>query len=172
MEELNSLNHITYEIVTGPKSGNYKESTLKYYSRRRYKKDVIVYSSTLSLGVSIYKKIKNHFHLDTGNSTNTIQSIQMLRRARKVEAIHYCAEQNFRNYSTTIEGVSRYILSNVNSNNSWAIDTGSDFNNFLGPIGMYYARIEVFKNILKLDNRASFNEFLGYNFENVKYLDS
>lgn len=170
LEELNSINHISYEIVTGPKSGKYKESTLKYYARKKYKKDVIVYSSTLSLGVSIYKNIKNHFHLDTGNSTNTIQSIQMLRRARKAEAIHYCAEQKFHNYSTTLEGVSKYILNNVNSNNSWAIDLGSDFENKLGPIGTYYARIEVFKNILKLDNRASFNEFLSYNFGNLQYL--
>lgn len=167
-----SLNDKTYTTVTGPKSEVYKESTLKKLNRKQYSENIIIYSPTLSLGVSIFSAIKVHFHYDTGNSTNTIQSIQMLRRARKVDKIYYFVQEKYRNLATNYESLKNYLLNHITSENSWIFDLGSDFKNQVFSTGKYYIQIEVFKNILKLNNRESFNEFLRYNFENVNSLQN
>lgn len=161
----------TSVIVTGPKPENYKESALNSLNKKQYKQDIVIYSPTLSLGVSIFSKIKNHYHYDTGNSSNAIQSIQMLRRTRKVETIHYFIEERTFRGSTDFESLKKYLESNMNAKNSWIFDFCDDFSNKIMTIGKYYIQVEVFKNILKSNTKISFNEFLKYNFQTIHFLE-
>jgi hypothetical protein len=50
--------------------------------------DVLLYSPTITVGVSINNNINHHFHYDTGKSIDAISSVQMLKRSRKAKYIH------------------------------------------------------------------------------------
>jgi hypothetical protein len=50
--------------------------------------DVILYSPTITVGISILNNVKHHFHYDTGKSIDPVSSIQMTKRSRTAEFVH------------------------------------------------------------------------------------
>ena len=50
--------------------------------------DVLIYSPTLTVGVSNMNNNYYHFHYDSSISTDVISSLQMIKRTRKAKEIH------------------------------------------------------------------------------------
>lgn len=159
----------TSTVVIGPKTNDFKFEKIESLNRKKYKEDIIIYSPALSLGVSIFNKIKNHFHFDSGLSANAIQSIQMLRRARKSNTIYYYIGE-FANFGPQdFESYKQFVKDKLDFTNSWMFEI-SDIENELSEIGIYCVQVGVIMNILKSNTKTVFNKLLGYNFENIKYL--
>lgn len=161
-----SLLEKTSTVVIGPKSHEYKVQKIETLNRKKYKDDIIIYSPALSLGVSIFNKIKNHFHFDSGLSANAIQSIQMLRRARKADKIFYYIGEATNYGPQDFEAYKQFAYDKMDSNNSWMFDIDGN----LSDIGIYCAQVGVIKNILSSNTAIAFNKLLHYNFENIKHL--
>lgn len=163
-----SLTEKTNTVVIGPKSHDYKVQKIESLNRKKYKEDIIIYSPALSLGVSIFNKIKNHFHFDSGLSANAIQSIQMLRRARKAATIHYYIGECTNFGPQDFEAYKQFAYDKMDSNNSWMFDIDDN----LSDLGIYCVQVGVIKNILSANTAIAFNKLLHYNFENIKHLQN
>lgn len=157
-----------YIIITGPKSGIYKERTIRYLNKESYKKQILIYSPAVSLGVSIFHDIKRHYHYDTGKSMDPIQSIQMLRRSRCCESIHFCVRDSFSTYPLDFEALKTYLYKTISAKTSWIFDCGLDFEPSIKSIGSYYIQVQVLKNILLSDYASAFKRLLKFNFEAFK----
>ena len=59
------------------------------FSKKDHDKfQVVIYSPTLTVGVSNLNNVVHHFHYDSGNSCDVISSIQMIKRSRYAKYIH------------------------------------------------------------------------------------
>ena len=61
---------------------------MDYLKKDHDKFDVLLYSPTLTVGVSNLNNVKDHFHYDSSMSSDVISSLQMIKRSRKAQRIH------------------------------------------------------------------------------------
>jgi hypothetical protein len=77
----------TSDIIKSIAQNMFKERTPLY--------NAILYSPTITVGVSILNDIQHHFHFDSGISIDPISSVQMLKRSRSAQHVHvYLNEKN------------------------------------------------------------------------------
>lgn len=150
-------------IVTGTSSQNSKGTNVQELKNRDFDNDIIIYSPVVNVGVNIYKKIKNHFHFDSGMSADVIASIQMMRRARKAETIYYCIKPKRHDFITVVVKMKKYILDNLSKNESWAVSV-IDGENTFDEVGNLYVKILCLKNKLLNNNMLKFKNYLEDNF--------
>jgi hypothetical protein len=124
--------------------------------------DVLLYSPTITVGISNMNLIDYHFHYDCGNSVDPIQSVQMLRRSRKVSKIIYY-----------VKCTKRYDPIDYDSIRNSYIDAKypilTKTNNYgeveISEIGKFKIKNEIFKNLLFVNYKKSFDYFVKSNFE-------
>jgi len=131
--------------------------------------DVILYSPTLTVGVSNLNNIKHHFHYDTGNSADVISSLQMIKRSRKAVYLHTFLKETQKYNPITSEDLD--ILSNNDivryfdgKQNTLLIDVDIDGNFKLSDIGKFANKIEALYNILENNHSHAFKILLGEQF--------
>lgn len=131
--------------------------------------DAILYSPTLTVGVSNNNNIIHHFHFDEGNSMDVISSLQMVKRSRNVKVIHIYlgTKQSFKE-------IDLEVLNNV------SVDTLGKFSDRdksllfdydyqtgemkISEVGKYYNKIESLSNTLENSHSKSFEILLNYQF--------
>lgn len=131
--------------------------------------DVIIYSPTLTVGVSNMNNNEDHFHYDTGNSADVISSIQMIKRSRRARNIHYYVADKI-NYVCTDYNVLRdtYLSANrINNNADYLFDTDEYGEMRLSIIGSIALKIDVFKNMLLFNHKKSFEWLLTFHFQDL-----
>jgi len=79
---------ISYYTVSSETPKNEKELVYKEFKKTNPRWSVIMYSPTITVGLSILACSDNHFHLDRGNSMDVVSSIQMIKRNRQASKIH------------------------------------------------------------------------------------
>lgn len=133
------------------------------------KYDVLIYSPTLTVGVSNLNDIDIHFHYDTANTCDTISSLQMIKRTRKAKEIHYFIK-NIINYNlkTTFDSIKNEYSENVGK--QIELNFLFDLNDYgepkLSKLGKGAIYIDLFRNILEFNHKNSFNYLLQYQFKN------
>ena len=60
----------------------------EYFKQNSVPYDCVLFSPSITVGLSILNNVKNHFHFDNSMSIDAISSIQMIKRARKADNIH------------------------------------------------------------------------------------
>lgn len=165
-----SLKDKSLKFIQGQNTETQKKETIEDFNSDEINYDVIVYSPVVTIGVSIFNDADVHFHYDGSNSIPTIQSIQMLGRARKVKNFVYFVSQKFCYCPLDIESEIQWEIQNrhKNSDSSWVFEL-DDFGELkLSKIGEFWIKIKKYLRFLKRDSRASFEALLKDNFSNLK----
>lgn len=189
----NALNTI-YDICTeaGFKvfklTSNTSEETKSYIYKlfeedSHDKWDLLLFSPTLTVGVSNMNNCTHHFHYDEGKAADVISSLQMVKRTRRMKHLHlYLNERTLLEPtdSDTIDdlfkqNIEKYFKNSANTSITVQLDDNGNFN--LSPVGEFMNKITALYNQLENSHRMSFNVLLEEQFEylsvnNVKYKSS
>jgi len=80
-------------IIRSDTSKEEKRLIYKSFKRKKPKWRVIMYSPTLTVGLSNLNETHQHFHYDTGLSADVLSSLQMTKRTRNAKGIHFFLDQ-------------------------------------------------------------------------------
>ena len=139
------------------------------------KYDVLIYSPTLTVGVSNLNNIDVHFHYDTANTCDTISSLQMIKRTRKAKEIHYFIKNTINyNLKTNFNAIKLEYMKNVGK--QIELNFLFELNDYgepkLSRLGKGAIFIDLFRNILEFNHKNSFIYLLQYQFKNKPELVS
>ncbi len=130
--------------------------------------DVLIYTPALTVGVSIINQIKHHFHIDESMSTDVISSLQMIRRSRKAENIHYFVKERKRFLETSLTQLNQEVKNNIDKhykNHSSLLIAVDEFGDFvLSPVGEFMNATEILYNKFENDHKHSFKLLLKHQF--------
>jgi len=128
--------------------------------------DVLIYSPTLTVGVSNLNDVNYHFHYDSSMSTDSISSIQMIKRTRKSREIHMFIKERINYLKTSYNDIRDEYMSNMGKNieQNYLFDIDDYGNPKLSSIGKNAIKIDTFKNILEFNHKESLMWLLKYHF--------
>lgn len=137
-----------------------KEEIYSIFQNTTIEYDAILFSPTLTVGVSIFSKVGHHFHYDTSGTVSVIDSIQMTRRSREAKNIHYFIRGKSSFKETSIINIERTLR---------AFHIPDDWNNFvkITYAGKKLARIKQMRNIFDNTHKYAFKALLEYQFDDV-----
>ena len=144
-----------------------KEDIYKVFEKDGHNSwNVLIYTPTLTVGVSILNKTDHHFHIDESMSADVISSVQMIRRSRKAKNIHYFIKERRRQLETNVETLNGDVRNNIEKyykkNNSLLIDI-DDYGDFkLSTVGEFINSVEVLYNKLENNHKHSFELLLNH----------
>lgn len=135
--------------------------------------DVLIYTPTVTVGLSIECNIPRHFHFDCSRSCDVISSLQMVKRVRGAKEIHIFVQNSAQYCLTSASEICADWLSNISDKEkltSWLF-TCNDYGDLsVSPRGKMVAEIDALINTLKQHHRKSFLKLLDYQFSgNVDY---
>ena len=128
--------------------------------------DVLIYSPTLTVGVSNLNKVHHHFHYDSSMSTDVVSSIQMIKRTRKSKEIHMFIKEKINYLKTSYNDIRDEYMGNIGKNieQNYLFDIDDYGEAKLSEIGKKAIKIDTFKNILEFDHKAALTWLLKYHF--------
>ena len=155
-------------IIQGETQNDKKEEIFKELDSHYMDYDIIIYSPAVTVGVSIFNGIEKHYHYDSSNSIDTVQSIQMLGRGRLVNCLEYFIQDKHQ-YMRLGKENERWEIENrhKNSENSFYFDLNENGEIILSELGKFYLKIKNFLRFLKFNTRNSFDLLLRCNFKNL-----
>lgn len=128
--------------------------------------DILIFSPTLTVGVSNMNNNYYHFHYDTSSSTDVISSLQMIKRTRKAKEIHMFIKEKLNylktNYNEIRDEYMNNIGKHVEQNYLFEIDDYGEPR--LSDIGKKALKIDTFKNILEYNHKEAFMFMSKYHF--------
>ena len=130
--------------------------------------DVLIYSPTLTVGVSNLNNIRYHFHYDSSMSTDVVSSIQMVKRTRKTKEIHMFIKDRTNYLKTSYNDIRDEYMSNLGKNieQNYLFDIDDYGEAKLSDIGKKAIKIDTFKNILEFNHKAATIWLMKYHFLN------
>lgn len=126
---------------------------------------VVIYSPTLTVGVSNLNNVVDHFHFDGGMSADVISSIQMIKRSRNAKNIHLYLKEKLNLVKTSYESIKDYYMLSIGKNDDsfmFQMDDYGDLN--LSEAGKKALRIDTFANLLAFDYKKAFLYLLKNQF--------
>lgn len=128
--------------------------------------DVLIYSPTLTVGVSNMNDVKYHFHYDSSISTDVISSIQMIKRTRRSKEIHMFVKDRINYLKTSYNQIRDEYMGNIGKNieQNYLFDIDDYGEPKLSEIGKKAVKIDTFKNILEFDHKKAMFWMLKYHF--------
>jgi hypothetical protein len=128
--------------------------------------DVLIFSPTLTVGVSNLNSINYHFHYDSSMSTDVISSIQMIKRTRRSQEIHMFIKDRINYLKTSYNDIRDEYIGNIGRNieQNYLFDIDDYGEGKLSEIGKKAIKIDTFKNILEFNHREAFKWLLKYHF--------
>ena len=162
------FNGLKNQVLTADTPAIIKDTIYKKFKNKRQDYDVLIYSPTITCGVSILSDSDNHFHYDSSHSTDPISSLQMIKRARKAQNIYYYIQPGYEtkilNYEALREQYIKNVTINPKNNHLFEYNKYNELN--LSKTGQRAVRIDLLLNILESNRKNVFEYFLKYNFEN------
>lgn len=129
------------------------------------KYDVLIYSPTLTVGVSNLNNVDYHFHYDSSNTCDVISSLQMIRRTRKATEIHLYVKNHTNYLKTTYNEIKDDYIENASKEGYFF-----NFTNYgelrLTSLGEKIIYVDLLHNILEYNHKNAFEFLLTYQFEN------
>ena len=128
--------------------------------------DVLIYSPTLTVGVSNLNTVPYHFHYDSSMSTDVISSIQMIKRTRKTKEIHMFIKERINYLKTSYNDIRDEYMGNIGRNieQNYLFDVDKYGESKLSEIGKKAIKIDTFKNILEFNHKEALFWLLKYHF--------
>lgn len=130
--------------------------------------DVLIYSPTLTVGVSNLNNTFYHFHYDSSMTTDVISSIQMIKRTRKAKEIHFFIREKINFVKTEFDDLRDEYLYNVGkaSETNYLFEINAYGEPRLSKIGEKCIKIDCFRNILEYNHLSAFLFMIKYHFLN------
>lgn len=146
-----------------------KKIVYDLFSKKEHDKfQVVIYSPTLTVGVSNINNVQHHFHYDGSMSCDVISSVQMIKRSRNAKYIHMYIKEKININKITYESLKDFYMQSTNKRSAdsyiFEMDNYGDMN--LSPAGKKAIKIDVYSNILEFNHRAAFIYLLGCQFRN------
>jgi len=138
-----------------------KDEIYKLLVKKHIPFDAILYSPTLTVGVSIFTEINHHFHYDNSGTISVVDSIQMTRRVRNAKNLHYYIKGRASYKTTNIKNIERNLIY-FKMINEFGVCFG------VTNTGKMLAEFKKTKNILLNSHKYSFRNLLLYQFESVE----
>lgn len=132
--------------------------------------DVLVYSPTVTVGISINVDIPYHFHYDCGRSCDVVSSLQMIKRVRNSKEIHLFIQNAGQRVLTTPDQIMKDWLNSMDSSDSIAswLFTCNDYGEIeVSKRGKFVADIDAIINKLHRKYRYSFLGLLRFQFSEI-----
>jgi len=128
--------------------------------------DVLIYSPTLTVGVSNLNNCMYHFHYDSSRSTDVVSSIQMIKRTRKTREIHMFIKERTNYIKTTYNSIRDEYMNNIGKNveQNYLFEIDDYGECRLSNIGKKAIKIDTFKNILEFNHKEATFWLLKYHF--------
>lgn len=128
--------------------------------------DVLIFSPTLTVGVSNLNSVNYHFHYDSSMSTDAISSIQMIKRTRKTREIHMFIKEKINYLKTSYNDIRDEYMGNIGRNveQNYLFDIDDYGEAKLSEIGKKAIKIDTFKNILEFNHKEAVFWLLKYHF--------
>ena len=145
-----------------------KELIYNYFEGNDAPWDVLIFSPTLTVGVSNLNNIRHHFHYDSSMSNDVISSAQMCKRTRKAQFVHICIKPRFQYLKTTYDDIKQFYL-----NHSVASEDNFMFelNNFgelrLSKLGKKAIVVDQMKNVLEVNHKDALMYTLKMHFNQI-----
>jgi ASC-1-like (ASCH) protein len=161
--------------ITSDTTDEAKEILYKLFQEKHHNKySVILFSPTITVGVSILNNVKHHFHFDSGKSVDPISSIQMLKRSRTVDTIHIFIkgkQTTFKSYDVEYlnEIASKNIREYLDDSRNiifYNIDTDT-----LSKVGIFVNHFVAHSNFFLNDHENTFKFLLTQQFENIRKIE-
>lgn len=137
---------------------------------------VILFTPTLTVGVSNLNNVISHWHYDSSMGADVISSLQMIKRSRTAQEIHYYIQSRQNHFDTSLESLNinaqRNISQYYNSKDkTLLVDIDYETGNLaLTPLAKYINKIEAFYNILANNHANAFRLLLSYQFKDLPIL--
>ena len=130
--------------------------------------DVLLYSPTLTVGVSNLNKIDTHFHYDSSMTTDVISSLQMIKRTRKTKEIHFYIKNRINFLKTTFNEIRDEYISEIGkyAEHNFLFELNDYGEAKLSKLGKSALMIDCFKNILEFNHKNAFLYLLKMHFKN------
>lgn len=141
---------------------NNRDEIYKEFEKFEANYDVILYSPTLTVGVSIFNNIKNHFHFDLSGTIDVISSIQMIRRVRNAKTIHFYIQGRRSYLPTDIKVIQRQLSDGYKIINEFGESFG------INKIGEILSKIRRIRNNLVNSHKYAFKYLLKYQFKQIE----
>ena len=132
--------------------------------------DLLLFSPTLTVGVSNMNNCTHHFHYDGGNAADVISSLQMVKRSRKMKHLHLFLKERVSLEPTESDTLDDLFNQNIEryfkgKSNGVMIDVDTNGNFTLSNIGKFNNKIQALHNRLENNHKMSFNVLLTEQFK-------
>ena len=160
------LNSDTNDEIKKLMSNLFKEDSVIY--------DVVLYSPTITVGISILNNVKHHFHYDSGKSVDPISSIQMLKRSRRATNIHVCIggdKITQKSFDVAILNErTKLRLNQLDIDHSMMVFYNSDTNS-ISELGKFTNKFIAHSNFYSNNHRETCMYMLGVQFKTINEID-
>jgi hypothetical protein len=150
---------ISSVVISSETSKSMKQTIYRSFENNEPIAQVILYSPTLTVGLSNENNVRLHWHFDSGLSMDVLSSLQMIKRTRKADRIKMYLGERI-GYTPTNLFQIQSQLSEFQEQDEDGDDIG------INPTGVYYSKIQQLKNILENRHKFSFMELLKLQFKN------
>jgi hypothetical protein len=162
-------NNISVVTLTSETPTATKKLVYDLFSEKSHDKfQVVIYSPTLTVGVSNLNNVSDHFHFDGSMSCDVISSIQMIKRSRNAKNIHFYIKSKINILKTSYESIKDYYVSSINkkSDDSYIFDIDDYGDMVLSQAGKRALRIDTYSNLLEFNHKDAFLFLLSNQFKN------
>jgi hypothetical protein len=149
-----------------------KELIYKKFQEKSHSSfEVILFTPTLTVGVSNLNNVLSHWHYDSSMGADVISSLQMIKRSRTAKEIHYYIQSRQNHYDTNLESLNVNAQRNIskyynNKDKTLLVDIDYETGKLvLTDLAKYINKIEVFYNILANNHANAFRLLLDYQFK-------
>ena len=149
---------ISYFTISAETTKREKELVYKELQKINPKWRVIMYSPTITVGISILADSDHHFHIDRGNSMDVISSIQMIKRNRSAKNIHMFLQEIQKYETIEIDRIENRLLDFAQED-----DQGDSLG--ISEVGHKFAKVHKIYNTLENRHKISFLSLLKTQFE-------
>lgn len=181
LNELETVKNILREhnirvvVINAETADETKKMIYKIFTERHHESyDVVLFSPTITVGLSILNNVKHHFHYDIGMSVDPVSSIQMTKRSRLAENIHIYVDGVYKgnlifDYERLIErfkeNIKEYMKTNVYSI-YYNMDTDE-----LSEIGKFSLKFLSHVNFYNSNHKDTFLFLCEEQFKYISYND-
>jgi hypothetical protein len=154
-----------------------KETIFSTFKMETPPYDILIWSPSLTVGLSIEFESDYHFHIDEGNTIDVISSIQMLKRNRNAKNIYYYIKERKKflqyDFKLLLEDFRKELNSKVLGERDigFLIDVDENGNFKPSRFAEYQFKIEALFNLLQNNNYMSFKTLLKFQFLNDSIID-
>jgi hypothetical protein len=150
--------HLKTVTISGETPKNEKSLIYNQMQNETPDYDILMFSPTLTVGVSNVNQIETHYHYDTGSSMNVLSSIQMVKRTRTAKTIKFFLQEKVQFSPVVIEKIQNQ-LTEFHDTDDYGDSVG------VSKTGIEFSRLQRLFNIMENRHKVSFLKLLDIQFE-------